>query len=102
MRRMFLPVFILLAAPLAADTYTRQPAVDVLHYDISLELSDTADTVSALVRVHVMMRQEGAERMWLDFAGMEIDRFAVSGRERPYEMKDGRLSFELGRPSFIS
>lgn len=98
MRRIFLPVFILLAAPLAADTYTRQPAVDVLHYEIDLELSDNPDTVSALARLHVMMRRDGAERMWLDFAGMEIDRFAVSGRERPYEMRDGRLTFELGRP----
>ena len=37
---------LLLAVCGYADTYLRQPAIDVVHYDISLELTDTSDSIA--------------------------------------------------------
>jgi aminopeptidase N len=98
MRKYMFPVLMSLAMPVFADTYTRQPEIDVVHYEINLELSDSSDTISATTRIHVMMRRDGVSHMWLDFAGMSVDRLTVSGKELPYQTKDSRLAFGLGRP----
>ena len=80
-----------------ADLYPRQPAVDVVHYDISLELTDFSDTVTAITQVHVRAREDGLSRMWLDFEDMKVDRLSVGGVETPFEHRGGRLSFGLGK-----
>jgi len=80
-----------------ADTYIRQSSIDVIHYDVSLELSDTSDSITGIAKIHVLMRDEGVSRMWLDFAEMDVDVLMVQGIERPFTHRDGRLSFDLGR-----
>lgn len=93
-----MPLLALCAAVCArADTYPRQPAVDVVHYEISLELTDTADSLTGATRVHVRAREDGLSRMWLDFADMQVERLSVRGVETPYLHENGRLSFELGK-----
>ncbi len=80
-----------------ADTYTRQPSVDVLHYDISIEFSDVSDAIAGTTRIQVRMQSDSVSRMWLDFADMVIDRFLVQGITKPFVYREGRLSFDLDR-----
>ncbi len=98
MRRL-IPLSVLLFPLLAgADEYERQTAIDVLHYEIALELTDASDAITATTTIQVMMRQDDVERMWLDFAGMSVDELSSGGVERPFAVRDDRLSFQLDRP----
>ncbi len=92
----------LLAICGTADTYIRQPSIDVTHYDISLELSQTSDSITGIIRIHVLIRNEGVSSMWLDFEEMVVDAVMVDGIERSYNHRDGRLSFDLGRTYSIN
>ncbi len=83
-----------------ADVYSRQPSIDVVHYEISIELTGNSDSISAKARVHVMMRQDSISQMWLDFADMKVDQLLVGGVERPFVHRDGRLSFSFDRTYF--
>ena len=87
----------LLALCATADTYVRQPSIDVIHYDISLELSDTLDSIKGTAKIRVLMRNDGVSHMWLDFEEMDVDRLKVQEIERPFTHRDGRLAFNLGR-----
>ncbi len=89
---------LLLAICGLADTYIRQPSIDIIHYDISLELSDTFESIIGTTKIRVLIKDEGVSRMWLDFAEMDVDVLMVQGSERSFTHRDGRLSFDLGRP----
>ncbi len=80
-----------------ADTYVRQPSIDIMHYSISIELSETSDSITGITKVHVQMRNASVSGMWLDFADMKVDKLLVEGGERPFLHRDGRLSFDFGR-----
>jgi aminopeptidase N len=98
MRTRGMGVWILLFAVCSrADSYIRQPSVDVVHYDISLELSDTSDSIAGTTKIQVLMRNQHVSGMWLDFAGMNVDALRVQGVRRSFVHQDGRLSFGLGR-----
>ena len=73
--------FILLAAPVYADSYRRQPALDVIHYEIAIELADESDAISGTTRVHVRMRQDGITAMWLDLEAMKVTGLKVGGAD---------------------
>jgi len=88
---------LLLAACGMADTYVRQPSIDVIHYDISIELTDRSDIITGTTRIQVRMQTENASGMWLDFAYMDVDTLLVQGKERNFSYRDGRLSFDFGR-----
>jgi len=90
-------IALLLAIPARADTYVRQPAIDVVHYEIELELSDLTDVISGTTRVHVMMQQDGVSNMWLDFVDMTVDKLLVGGTSRPFIYPDGHLAFDFDR-----
>src|SRR5262245_18956755 len=91
-------VVIILAAPGYADYYRRLPALDVIHYEIALELADQSDAISATTRVHVRMRQDGITGMWLDLEAMKVDNLKVGDADRSFTQHDGRISFEFDRP----
>ena len=97
MRTLMISAWTLLAWTAFGDTYVRQPEIDVVHYEIRVQLSDAGDSISASTRIHVMMRRDGVSKMWLDFEGMQVDGLTVDGRERPFETNQGRISFDLGR-----
>jgi hypothetical protein len=46
-----------------------QPAIDTLHYDIALGLTDASRTVRASMRVSAGMLVDGVREMWLGFSG---------------------------------
>jgi aminopeptidase N len=87
----------LLCVPGWADTYVRQSGIDILQYDISLELTDTSDSISGTARIHARIKEKEACRMRLDFSGMQVDRLTVGGSPRNFVSSDGQLSFDFGR-----
>jgi aminopeptidase N len=80
-----------------ADVYVRQPSIDVLHYDISLELTDGDDSIAGTTRIHILMRKDSVPGMWLDLADMQVDKLLVDGADRPFIYREGRLSFDFDR-----
>ena len=90
-------LILLFAAGSRADTYIRQPSVDVLHYDISLELTDSSDLIAGTTKIQIAIQDQGISGMWLDFAGMDVDALFVQEIRRPFVHRNGRLSFDFGR-----
>lgn len=88
---------ILTALPAGADTYVRQPQLDVVHYQIEIELSDGQDTIQATTRIQVRARRDGLSKMWLDLTNMTVESVKVGSSTRPFVHRDGHLSFELDR-----
>jgi len=80
-----------------ADSYVRQESIDVLHYDISLELSDLSGSIHGITRARVLIRGEAASGMWLDFPCMNVDMLRVQGVETQFVRSGGRLSFDFDR-----
>jgi aminopeptidase N len=98
MRILTAPIWILLSAVSGmADIYVRQQSVDILHYDISVEISEASDSIAGTTRIRVLTREEGVSRMWLDFAGMTVDRLLVQDKETPFLRRDERLEFDFDR-----
>ena len=86
-----------LAAGSAADTYMRQQSVDVLHYDIALELTDVSDTIAGTTRLEVLIRGDSVSKMWLDFESMTVDKLTVGETETAFVYREGRLLFNFDR-----
>ncbi|MBN2317730.1 MAG: M1 family metallopeptidase [Acidobacteria bacterium] len=80
-----------------ADSYPRQPDVDVTHYEISISLNDGSNSISGTTRIDVRIRGESSSGMWLDLAGMQVDHLRIDGDEIPFTHSNGRLSFRFGR-----
>lgn len=80
-----------------ADSYTRQPSIDVAHYEISVELTDRSDSITATARIDIVIRSERASGMWLDLADMRVDRLRIGGTETPFTHRNKRLSFTFDR-----
>jgi aminopeptidase N len=80
-----------------ADSYLRQPSVDVVRYEISLELKDSSDSITCLTKVHILINEAGVKGMWLNFKNMTIDRLSVGGVEQHFERHNGRLLFSFDR-----
>ncbi|PYV09569.1 MAG: hypothetical protein DMG07_22935 [Acidobacteria bacterium] len=86
------------SAAACADTYLRQEAVDVLHYDIAVELEGRLDALAGTVRLDVRMRRDGVSAMRLDLADMKVESVRVGRTARPFTHRDGRLEFDFDRP----
>jgi hypothetical protein len=56
-------------APLAADTYPRQPGIDLLEYIFRIELNDESDRIQGLTTLDVQCTQEGVSDLALDLIG---------------------------------
>jgi aminopeptidase N len=96
---MRIPTFslvLLVAGTAHADGYVRQPAIDVVHYEIALELSQT-DSVSGTARVQIMMNTDGVSSLWLDFSDMTVDSLSVGDRSIPITHAQGHLNVPLDR-----
>jgi aminopeptidase N len=80
-----------------ADTYIRQPSIDVIHYDISIELTDASNSITGTTRIQILIRNDKAPGMWLDLADMEVDKLLVDGVAQQFTYRKGRLSFDFDR-----
>jgi len=82
------------------DAYIRQPAIDVINYDISVEWLETPDSIAGKTKIRVAIRNEPVSHMWLDCSGMIVDGLWVNGNNTPFKHRDDRLSFNFDRTYF--
>ena len=80
-----------------ADPYVRQPSVDAIHYDISIEVTDISDSITGIAKIQVLIRDASATGMWLDFEDMSVEKLFVGGTEQPFTYGNGRLAFAYDR-----
>ena len=85
MKRLGLAVFI--AASAFADTYPRQPGIDVEHYIFRLTLSDQTDEIRGETTVKVRLTTAGVSEFVLDLASDMI----VDSVDAPHRHKADRL-----------
>jgi aminopeptidase N len=90
-------IFLLGSISAFADPYARQPSVDAIHYDLSIEVTDTSDSIAGIAKLQVLIRDKSATGMWLDFEDMSVEKLLVGGTERPFAHSNGRLDFEFDR-----
>lgn len=92
------------AAPGAADTYPRQPGLDVAHYAFHLTLSDETDAIEAEATVDVRILRDGVTTLVLDLVspspntpgqGMEVSAVTEGDRALPFEHTGERLQIAL-------
>jgi len=80
-----------------ADSYVRQLDIDVVHYDISIEVTDLSDSITGIAKLQVQIRNGPATGMWLDFEDMSVDMLLVGGVKRSFTFREGRLAFDFDR-----
>jgi aminopeptidase N len=98
MKIVVIGLFLLLSNILVwADTYIRQPSIDIIHYDISFSLTDSADSISGTAKISIRIRKDGTSGMWLDFKDMTVDKLLVDGNVRNFEHRNSRMEFEFGK-----
>lgn len=96
----------LAAPPCPADTYPRQPGVDVLHYAFRLTLRDETDEIEGTTTVDVRFLRDGLTAFAIDLASRTRDKgmtvASVTGRGNRavgFEHQDNRLLMTLDPPS---
>ena len=95
-------VLALLSAVCArADTYPRQPAIDVQHYLFRLTLRDDTDQIAGDATVDLRFVKGGTSEFWLDLAsanngkGMEVTEVTSPGGPLRYKQDANRLFITL-------
>lgn len=98
----FSTLLILAAAAAGADTYQRQPGVDVQHYTFRISLSDESDEISGSAIVDLRFVSDGVESVALDLAsvatdgkGMTVTGVTSSGGVLSYKHENDRLVISL-------
>ena len=87
-----------------ADTYPRNPRVDVVDYHFELELSDAVDRIAGAADIEVQFAGEET-RLRLDFAtvdpasgkGMTVSAVSVDGTSATFTHRDNAVVVELPR-----
>jgi aminopeptidase N len=98
-------VFLLFASSLSADTYPRQPGVDVQHYTFRVTLSDDSDAISGETTVTVRFLRDGLAEWSLDLAspangkGMTVTEVSSGGAPVEYTHQSDRLRMTLRPPA---
>lgn len=91
----------LAAPPLAADTYPRQPGIDVLHYAFSLALSDQSAAIEGDARVTLRVLDIAVREVALDLVvadaatGMTVTAVTGEGGPVSFTHADDRLRLPL-------
>ncbi len=95
------------AAPAAADTYPRQPGVDVQHYEFQLTLSDATDEIQGRATVDVRFVRAGVATVELDLVnaagrtdgrGMTVAGVTSDGAPVAFAHAGDRLRLTLAAP----
>jgi aminopeptidase N len=77
----------------AVDGYERRREVDVLHYEISLDLPDSGRSIRG--RTEILFEAVVAlDSLALDFGGLEVDSVRVDGRTAAFRHEGERLVIE--------
>ncbi len=95
---------LVLAAPVAADTYPRQPGVDITHYAFHLTLSDDTDVILGEAVVDFRIVRDGTATLALDLVqpkaetpdkGMSVSAVTEGGKPARFEHAGDRLVIQL-------
>ncbi len=94
-------------APARADSYPRQPGIDVRAYVFRLELKDGSAAITGEADIDVAFTTDGVRELWLDLVGrstdgktgMTVDGVTSGGRPLVYSHEQNRVRIELGAPS---
>ncbi len=95
----------ILASLAFADTYPRQPGIDVQHYVFRVTLSDDNDAITGETTVTVRFVKDGLTSFWLDLAsaadgkGMTVSAVASGAAPVKYTHAADRLTLSLDPPS---
>lgn len=118
--RSFLPVTLVVlslaagpgSTPSRADTYPRQPGVDIVHYSFNLTLSDETDVIEGDCAIELRVVQDGLDTVVLDLAqqpqpkapdrGMTVSAVSESGGPLRFEHAGDRLTIHLDPPGRAS
>jgi aminopeptidase N len=95
-------------APIAAaDTYPRQPGIDVRHYTFKLEVSDSSTEIAGEASVDVRFTQPGITAVTLDLAsaangkGMTVRSVTSGGGAVPFTHTAGVLRMQIAQPPTV-
>lgn len=101
-------MFLLIPALSMADTYPKNPKVDILNYIFRIELSDNTDAIKAEALIDVRYVGEGVEFLRLDLVktsaalgnkGMAVSSVVYEGKALPFTHEGGELNIKLPAPS---
>jgi aminopeptidase N len=90
-----------------ADTYPRQPGIDVLHYTFRLTLTDDSDALEGEATIELRVAADGVSEVALDLVqpspaspdrGMTVTAVTESDQSLRFERAADRLRILLGRP----
>jgi aminopeptidase N len=87
-----------------ADTYPRQPAVDVQHYTFRIVLRDETNEISGDATVQLRFVQDGIREFWLDLAsasngkGMTVTDVSSPNGHVRYQHSNDRLTVTVDSP----
>ncbi len=101
MRKYLLLAAAVCAPGLFADTYPRQPGIDVQHYVFRVSLSDQNDEISGDTTIVVRFVETGVTRIAFDLAspaggkGMTVDEVTSVGAAIPHVHQADRLDLTL-------
>jgi aminopeptidase N len=94
----------LLAPPCPADTYPRQPGIDVLRYVFRLTLRDDTDEITGEAAIDVRFTRNGSSAFTVDLEsprsgkGMTVSAVTLRGSPAPFELRDDRLRITTDPP----
>lgn len=77
-----------------SDGAPRRPGIDVLHYEIAVELPETGRAISARAEILYEAVGEDLSYVSFDFVGMTVDSVAVDGVGVPFRHSEGELSLK--------
>ncbi len=94
---MMLGLAFLTSARCPADTYPRQPGLDVIHYAFRVTVRDDADEIEGSATIEVRFIEAGLSHLTIDLAspasgkGMTVASVTSQGKPAKFEHKDDRL-----------
>ncbi|MDX1624848.1 MAG: M1 family metallopeptidase [Gemmatimonadota bacterium] len=81
-------------AAVVSDKAPRWPGIDVLHYEIAVELPETGREVVGRTEILYEAVGDSLSKVRFDFAGMAVDSVAVDGVAAPFRHAGGELVVE--------
>src|SRR5215469_12087883 len=94
-------LFAFCASTALADTYQRQPSIDVQHYIFRVELNEANDEIAGETTVTVRFVKDGVSSFWLDLAspaagkGMTVSAVTAGSSPVEYTHREDRLTLIL-------
>jgi aminopeptidase N len=95
----------ILAVSLWADSYQRQPGIDVEHYVFRVTLSDDSDAIAGEATAAIRFLDDGIREFWLDLAsaaggkGMTVSAVNSNGRAVHFTHQSDRLQIACDPPA---